>query len=85
MKRTIKLLSFLIVTFCILAAAKPVHSKTPRSKFYDFSEQTIDGKINKPTTLFTNAKDKVKFDRLLMLKRDFMRELLNTAKERVFK
>ena len=56
-----------------------------KSKFYDFNEQLIDGEVKKPTTLYTNARQKVKFDRLLRLKKSFLPRLFRTAKERVFK
>lgn len=56
-----------------------------KSKFYDFSDQLIDGDIKKPTTLFTDARQKVKFDRLLRLKKSFLEPLLETAKENSFK
>jgi len=59
--------------------------KQPKSKFYDFNDQIIDGEIKKPTTLYTDARDKVKFDRLMNLKKSFMKDLFNTAKEKVFK
>jgi hypothetical protein len=62
------------------AAKKPL-----KSKFYDFNEQLIDGEVKKPTTLYTNARQKVKFDRLLRLKKSFLPRLFRTAKERVFK
>ena len=60
-------------------------AKTPKSKFYDFNEQIIDGEIKKPTTLYMDSREKVKFDRLLSLKKSFIRRLLLTSKERVFK
>ena len=56
-----------------------------KSKFYDFSDQLIDGDIKKPTTLFTDARQKVKFDRLLRLKKSFIEPMLDTAKEDTFK
>ncbi|HNZ03314.1 MAG TPA: hypothetical protein PLY68_02655 [Myxococcota bacterium] len=56
-----------------------------KSKFYDFSDQLIDGDIKKPTTLFTDARAKVKFDRLLRLKKSFIEPMLDTAKEDTFK
>ena len=59
--------------------------KQPKSKFYDFNDQIIDGEIKKPTTLYTDARDRVKFDRLMKLKKSFMKDLFNTAKEKVFK
>ena len=57
----------------------------PSAKFYDFSEQVIDGQIKKPTALYTDARQKVKFDRLLKLKKSFLPATLQTAKDPVFK
>ena len=57
----------------------------PKAKFYDFNEQLIDGNIKKPTTLYTNARQAVKFERLLKLKKSFLPQLFDTAKERVFR
>jgi len=78
------IISFLVFIFIILNATAAVTAKT-RSKFYDFNEQLIDGEIKKPTTLYTDARDKVRFDRLLRLKKSFLPELFDTAKESVFK
>jgi len=61
------------------------HGTEQRAKFYDFSEQLIDGEIRRPTTLYTDVRQQVKFQRLLRLKRDFHRDLMKTARERVFK
>ena len=80
MKKLIALL--LLISFMPIT----VNAKPPtKSKFYDFSEQLIDGEIKKPTALYTDSRQKVKFDRLLSLKKSFMPQLFNTAKERVFK
>lgn len=75
----------IIFVFLFLMCISQVMAKSPKSKFYDFSDQLIDGTINKPTTLYTDARQKVKFERLLSLKKSFMNSLLNTAKEKVFK
>ena len=56
-----------------------------KAKFYDFSDQLIDGEIKKPTTLYTDARQQVRFEQLLSLKKNFIDALLQTAKERVFK
>jgi len=56
-----------------------------KSKFYDFSEQVIDGQIKKPTALYTDSRQKVKFNRLLKLKKSFLPATLQTAKDPVFK
>ena len=62
-----------------------IYANQPRSKFYDFNEQIIDGEIKKPTTLYMDSRQQVKFDRLLKLKKSFLPKLFATAKERVFK
>jgi hypothetical protein len=67
---------------CVAIASPPGKE---RSKFYDFSEQLIDGEIKKPTTLYTDSREAVKFDRLLRLKKSFLHKLYDTAKDRVFK
>jgi hypothetical protein len=59
--------------------------KNVKSKFYDFSEQLIDGEIRKPTYLYINSRSKVRFERLLRLKRSFLPELFKTAREKIFK
>ena len=85
MSRVIKyfLASLVLITLVFIPSVS--ESKSPKSKFYDFSEQLIDGNIKKPTTLYTDARTKVKFERLLKLKKSFLPQLFNTAKERVFK
>jgi hypothetical protein len=80
-----KLLASLMVTGAILSFSATAWSAEPKAKFYDFSDQLIDGEIKKPTTLYTDSRTQVKFDRLLKLKKSFMKSLLLTAKERVFK
>ena len=74
----------LLIIIFILSISQ-VLAKSPKSKFYDFSDQLIDGQIQKPTTLYTDAREKVKFERLLKLKKSFLPQLYDTAKESVFK
>ena len=45
----------------------------------------IDGEIRRPTALYTDARKRAQFDRLLRLKRSFLPDLFETAKEKVFK
>tara|TARA_R100001163_G_scaffold13870_1_gene12860 strand:- start:6585 stop:6848 length:264 start_codon:yes stop_codon:yes gene_type:complete len=77
---------FTILAVLALAAnVEAASAAVPRAKFYDFQDQLIDGEVKKPTTLYTDARNKVKFDRLLRLKKSFLKDLFKTAKERVFK
>jgi|TARA_R110001583_G_scaffold179383_1_gene336193 hypothetical protein len=71
--------------FCTVFFSTSVNARQPRAKFYDFSEQLIDGEIKRPTTLYTDSRQRVKFDRLLKLKKSFLPRLFSTAKEKVFK
>ncbi len=84
-----KLLWLPLIVFIIAFLCGWMHMEasaaSPKSKFYDFSEQLIDGQIKKPTALYTDARQKVKFERLLRLKKSFLQSLYNTSKEKVFK
>lgn len=62
------------------------HAAPPtKSKFYDFNDQVIDGEIRKPTALYTDARRKAKFERLLRLKKSFLPRLFDTSKMKIFK
>jgi len=75
----------IVVFLFIFMNASAVVAEQPKSKFYDFSEQLIDGERKKPTTLYLDSREEVKFERLLKLKKSFLPKLFATAKERVFK
>ena len=75
----------IFIAVFVLLGEEALAQKSPKAKFYDFNEQVIDGEIKKPTALYTDSKKKVKFDRLLRLKKSFIPELMKTAEERPFK
>ena len=80
--------TFLIVllfTAFMLTTAMAAPPKNPKSKFYDFSEQLINGEVRKPTVTYMSHRDRIKFKRLLSLKKSFMRQLFATSKNNVFK
>mgnify|MGYP003114586441 CR=1 FL=1 len=78
-----------IVSFFIgYFSAGKVYAKNPnvKAKFYDFSEQLIDGEVKRPQALYTDVRQKVHFKRLLRLKRNFLdRGLMQDARLPVFK
>jgi hypothetical protein len=87
-KFTLYLLLSVILALILFVLAPRVDAappKSPRAKFYDFSEQVIDGQIKKPIALYTDSRQKVKFDRLLKLKKSLLPSILETAKNPVFK
>ena len=57
----------------------PVFGKS-KAKFYDFSDQLIDGNIKRPSTIFMESRVRAKFDKLLKLKKSFIPRLLMTGK-----
>ena len=75
----------LALVFFVAAQSDVLGQSKPKSKFYDFGAQIIDGEIKKPTALYTDSKKKVKFDRLLNLKKSFIPDLMKTSKERTFR
>jgi len=72
----------LLLVFSNVAQASPPDE---RAKFYDFSDQLIDGEVLRPTTLYVDARERAKFDRLLRLKRSFLPDLFESSQERTFK
>jgi hypothetical protein len=91
------LLAILTVTFVVGSGAAFAQEKGApeggggggggkvKAKFYDFSDTVIDGETKRPTDLYIDAKAKVKFDRLLKLKKSFLNAMMKTSKERVLK
>lgn len=46
----------LALVFFVLAQNDVIAQSKPKSKFYDFGAQIIDGEIKKPTALYTDTK-----------------------------
>ena len=81
-----KILAFLFILALGLLTLRCAIAKPPtKAKFYDFSEQLIDGQVRRPTTLYTDVRKAAQFKRLLKIKRSFMPRLFLTAKDPVFK
>jgi len=66
--------------FIPTANADPSGPST-KTKFYNFDDLLINGKIKKPQVLWTDARQKVRFERLLKLKKDFIPKLKQTKKD----
>jgi len=67
---------------CSYGHAKP--KKNSKIRFYDFSDQLIDGKLRKPSTLYIESRKRAKFHRLLSLKKSFRQALIDSAKDPAF-
>tara|TARA_B100001564_G_C20038586_1_gene402130 strand:+ start:30 stop:260 length:231 start_codon:yes stop_codon:yes gene_type:complete len=53
----------------------------PKTKFYDFDDLLINGEYKKPQVMYIDDQAKVKFERLLKLKKDFLKKLQQTEKD----
>lgn len=51
------------------------------TRFYDFNDMLIDGEFMRPEGMFTRARDSARFERLLDLRREFIDEIEESAKE----
>ncbi len=78
------ILIFLFLTIST-AFAQNNENNSSKVKFYNFDDLLIDGKVKKPQILYTDARQKVQFDRLLKLKKDFIPKLKDTRKDPVLK
>ena len=56
-------------------------SKPTKTKFYNFDDLLINGEYKKPQILYTDSRQKVKFEKLLKLKKDFLPNLKKTNKD----
>jgi hypothetical protein len=56
-----------------------------KEKFYNFDDLLIDGEYKKPNALLFTARDKVKFERLLKLRKSFVPVILTSDKERALR
>ena len=71
----------ILLLLVVLLSPAIAQDEAKKVKFYNFDDLLIDGKIRKPQILWTDARQKVKFERLLKLKKDLIPNLKNTKKD----
>ena len=83
MKNLLKkfLISALLLTLLLSQAIANPKNPGKKVKFYNFDDLLINGKVKKPQVLYTDAMQKVKFGKLLKLKKDFLPKLRATRKD----
>ena len=74
----------LIVAITMLLHATG-HAKSKKARFYDFSDQLIDGRIKKPSTIWMESRTRAKFAKLLRLKKSFRSTLIMSGKDPILK
>ena len=57
------------------------HANSPKTKFYDFDDLLINGEYKKPQIMYNDTQAKIKFERLLKLKKNFINKLRNSKRD----
>jgi hypothetical protein len=64
------------------ASAQPERQgEEPRTEWVNFDEATIVGRRNQPSGAFFNTRQRAKFERLLALKYDVLKDLRSTSRD----
>ena len=69
----------------VALAVPALAQQSPRSKFYEFPEFEIDGDRKMPSVFQHQPRGKVKFERLLNLKKSFLGSLAESSEDVIFK
>ena len=77
--KKIRFFIIFLIIFPNLSLAEDLSGKT-KTKFYNFDDLLINGEYKKPQILYTDSKQKVRFEKLLKLKKDFLFQLKKQLK-----
>ena len=72
---------FLILVALLVSNLSVAQGKDVKTKFYNFDDLLINGEYKKPQVLYIDADRKIKFERLLKLKKDLLPRLRNTQRD----
>ena len=72
-----------VIMIFVVTFVASVHGqqKPTKTKFYNFDEILIQGEHKKPKVLYLDTRKKVKFDKILRMKKSMLPNLLGTRKE----
>jgi len=76
-----KKIMFIVMLLMFVSCSVAAKGDDVKVKFYNFDDLLIDGKVKKPQVLYTDARQKVKFERLLKLRKDLIPKLKETKKD----
>tara|TARA_B100000700_G_C14930742_1_gene801811 strand:+ start:520 stop:783 length:264 start_codon:yes stop_codon:yes gene_type:complete len=79
--RAIIMFFVLFALFFLLIYSTALAKEKTKVKFYNFDDLLVDGKVSKPKILFIDSRQRVKFERLLKLKKDFIPKLKETVRD----
>lgn len=70
-----------VLVIAIVFGSTVGFAKPTKTKFYNFDDLLINGEYKKPQVLYTDARAKVRFERLLKLKKEFLPKLRETRRD----
>ena len=71
----------LILVSILFSASSAFAQDDTKTKFHNFDDLLINGEYQKPNVMYNDSKQKVKFEALLSLKKQFIKRLKDTAKD----
>lgn len=80
-----RILGALLAFGLVVSFAVPTFAKKSKTRFYDFSDQLIDGEVKKPSTMYIDTRTRAKFQKLLSLKKSFRQAMIDSSKEPILK
>jgi hypothetical protein len=72
---------FLILAALLVSSISFAQDKDVKTKFYNFDDLLINGEYKKPQLLYIDTQQRVKFERLLKLKKDLLPRLKETQRD----
>ena len=72
---------FLILAALLVSSISFAQGKDVKTKFYNFDDLLINGEYKKPQLLYIDTQQRVKFERLLKLKKDLLPRLKETQRD----
>jgi len=79
--RAIFVFFVLFALFFLLTYGTVLAKEKTKVKFYNFDDLLVDGKVSKPKLLYVDSRQRVKFEKLLKLKKDFLPKLKETERD----
>lgn len=72
---------FLVLAALLVSSISFAQDKDVKTKFYNFDDLLINGEYKKPQLLYIDTQQRVKFERLLKLKKDLLPRLKETQRD----
>ena len=79
--RAIFVFFILFALFFLVTYGTVLAKEKSKVKFYNFDDLLVDGKVSKPKILYVDSRQRIKFERLLKLKKDFIHKLKETVRD----